>query len=45
MDTATLLISPGIFSALILIALAAATLIPLIMIILLIRDRRNRKLW
>lgn len=45
MNTAMFLISPGAFSVLILVALTAATLIPLIMIGLIIRDKRNRKLW
>jgi len=45
MNTAMFLIPPGAFSALIMLALTAATLIPLIMLILLIRDKRNNKLW
>ena len=45
MNTAMFLISPIAFSLLILVALTAATLIPLIMIGLLIHDKRNRKLW
>ena len=45
MDTAMFLISPGAFSILILLALGAATLIPIVMIGLLIRDKRNSKLW
>ncbi|MCB1669472.1 MAG: hypothetical protein R3F41_06005 [Gammaproteobacteria bacterium] len=45
MDTAIVLISPGAFSTLILLALTAATLIPLVMLGLLIRDKRNNRLW
>lgn len=45
MTTTLLLISPAAFSLLILLALTAASLIPVLMISLLIRDKRNGKLW
>jgi hypothetical protein len=45
MTTAMFLISPTAFSLLILVALTAASVTPLIMIGLLIQDKRNRKLW
>jgi len=45
MSTSLFLISPGVFSVLIVLALSATTLIPVIMISLLIRDKRKSKLW
>ncbi|MEX0618226.1 MAG: hypothetical protein WDZ76_13800 [Pseudohongiellaceae bacterium] len=45
MTTSIVLISPPLFSVLILTALLLTSLSPFILVALLVRDRSNRKLW
>lgn len=45
METILVLISPGAFSMLIMLALIITSLTPIIMLGLMLRDKRNKTLW